>query len=270
MKFRNIIIICICLFATSALAFVAFAQESTSKKTNEKLAKNLSKDFTNEKSDSKNVTKGSFKNNNIEKKRKYQNGKGKKVDLEYKTTQNFENRISKDKKDKYGTYDEFTDKDNTIYYFLQDTDKLCLKMQEYEYNLDGSKRTIEKDLSNNIVKNIADKYIVDELGESSQKYSFQNVEYQEQKGIYLATYIRKIGKYITDDSLTVFVNNESEVYAFSAMNRDRYEAFDISDIDQESLNQALLSIENGEWKLEDILISMDQDTGRLIALLPSA
>jgi len=52
------------------------------------------------------------------------------------------------------------------------------------------------------------------------------------------------------------------------MNRDRYDAFRIEDIDQKSLNHALAAVESGRYGLDDIRISMDSETHGLIARLP--
>lgn len=185
----------------------------------------------------------------------------------YEGTRTFNNLRSAGEEESYGVYDQYSDDKNGTYYYLHSNDKLCLFMKDYAY-ADPEEETEGRAYTDDKIKDTADTYVGGALGVEDGKYQYQKVEYQEQKRIYLVTYIRRIGDYITDDSLTVFLDEKGEVYAFSAMNRDRYDSFGVEDIDQESLNHALAAVESGQYELDDIRISMDSETQRLIAVLP--
>jgi len=187
--------------------------------------------------------------------------------ISYEGTRTFNNLRSAGEEESYGVYDQYSDDKNGTYYYLHSNDKLCLFMKDYAY-ADPEEETEGRAYTDDTIKNTADAYVSEALGVDAGKYRYQKVEYQEQKRIYLVTYIRRMGDYITDDSLTVFLDEKGEVYAFSAMNRDRYDSFGVEDIDQESLNHVLAAVESGQYELDDIRISMDSETQRLIAVLP--
>lgn len=187
--------------------------------------------------------------------------------IDYEGTRTFNNLRSAGEEESYGVYDQYSDDKNGTYYYLHSNDKLCLFMKDYAY-ADPEEQTGVRAYTDDKIKDTADAYVGGVLGADAGKYQYQKVEYQEQKRIYLVTYIRRMGDYITDDSLTVFLDEKGEVYAFSAMNRDRYDSFGVEDIDQESLNHALAAVESGQYELDDIRISMDSETQRLIAVLP--
>lgn len=187
--------------------------------------------------------------------------------ISYEGTRTFDNLRSAGEEESYGVYDQYCDNKNGTYYYLHSNDKLCLFMKDYAY-VDPEEQTEVRAYTDDKIKDTADAYVGGVLGADAEKYQYQKVEYQEQKRIYLVTYIRRMGDYITDDSLTVFLDEKGEVYAFSAMNRDRYDSFGVEDIDQESLNHALAAVESGQYELDDIRISMDSETQRLIAVLP--
>lgn len=204
---------------------------------------------------------------NVKKSRMALNGTGEMERVRYEGTRTFENMDTATAEESYGVYDEYSDHDDSTYYYLHSSDKLCLFMREYEYK-DTEEVTLVRMYSKDMVKDAADAYIGEVLGDAALKYNFQKTEYQEQKGIYLVTYIRRIGDYITDDSLTVFLNGNAEVYAFSAMNRDRYDGYGIDDIETQSLNSALASVEAGQYEMDDIRIIMDTEIQQLVAVLP--
>lgn len=187
--------------------------------------------------------------------------------ISYEGTRIFDNLRSAGEEESYGVYDQYCDNKNGTYYYLHSNDKLCLFMKDYAY-ADPEEETEGRAYTDDAIKDTADAYVGGALGGDAGKYQYQKVEYQEQKRIYLVTYIRRMGDYITDDSLTVFLDEKGEVYAFSAMNRDRYEALGVEDIDKESLNHAMAAVESGRYGLDDIRISMDSETHGLIALLP--
>ena len=192
---------------------------------------------------------------------------GKEESLKYEGTKIFENAESSDLEQLYGVYDQYSDNNDSVYYYLHSSDKLCLFMKEYEYE-EAEENQQNMTYSDSEVKEIADAYAEKMLETDFLKYSFYNLEYQEQKQIYLVTYIRRIGDYITDDSLTVFIDENKEVYAFSAMNRNRFDNFSTDDIEEESLNNALLAVEAGEYGIDDIRITIDVETQQLVAVLP--
>jgi hypothetical protein len=204
---------------------------------------------------------------NVKKSRMALNGTGEMERVRYEGTRTFENMDAATAEESYGVYDEYSDHDDSTYYYLHSSDKLCLFMREYEYK-DAEEVTLARTYSEHMVKDTADAYIEEVLGDDVSKYSFQKTEYQEQKGIYLVTYVRRIGEYITDDLLAVFLDRNAEVYAFSAMNRDRYDGFDVDDIETQSLNNALAAIEAGQYEMDDIRITMDAETQQLVAVLP--
>lgn len=196
--------------------------------------------------------------------RMYIDQNGEEMKIRYKDTQAFSN-VAEVEND-FGVYDEYVDDKNTIYYYMHDTEKICLRMEEHEYDTSDNIGLFA--MNDEEIKNIADTYIDFELGDDSQLYTFHEVEYQPQKDIYLVTYIRRLGDYITDDSVFVFITSQGEVYAFSAMNRDRYNSFNEGDIMDESLTIALKEVEEGKCELDDIRITMDAETGNLIAITP--
>ena len=204
---------------------------------------------------------------NVKKSRMALNGTGEMERVRYEGTRTFENMDAATAEESYGVYDEYSDHDDSTYYYLHSSDKLCLFMREYEYK-DAEEVTLARTYSEHMVKDTADAYIEEVLGDDVSKYSFQKTEYQEQKGIYLVTYVRRIGEYITDDLLAVFLDRNAEVYAFSAMNRDHYDGFDVDDIETQSLNNALAAIEAGQYEMDDIRITMDAETQQLVAVLP--
>lgn len=187
--------------------------------------------------------------------------------LTYEGTCVMEHSEIAQEEESYGIYDQYSDENESTYYYLHSSDKLCLYMEECEY-VDTAENPVARNYSDSYVKSRADSYLTAVMGSDESKYSYQKTEYQGQKNIYLVTYIRRLGDYITDDILTVFLDENAEVYAFSALNRDRYENFQLEDIDEESLNRALNAVENGEYEMDDIRISMDADTQSLIAVLP--
>lgn len=203
----------------------------------------------------------------VKKSRMALNGTGEMERVRYEGTRTFENIDAATDEESYGVYDEYSDRDDSTYYYLHSTDKLCLFMKEYEYK-DAEEVASVRAYSKQMVKDAADDYIKGVLGDGALKYDFQKTEYQEQKGIYLVTYVRRIGKYITDDSLAVFLDGNAEVYAFSAMNRDRYDGFNVEDIEIQSLNNALAVVEAGQYEMDDIRITMDAETQQLVAVLP--
>lgn len=205
--------------------------------------------------------------NSVKKSRVVSSGTGETERVRYEGTRTFENIDAVTDEESYGVYDEYSDRDDSTYYYLHSTDKLCLFMKEYEYK-DVEEVAAVRAYSEQAVKDAADNYIEGILGDAALKYDFQKTEYQEQKGIYLVTYVRRIGKYITDDSLAVFLDGNAEVYAFSAMNRDRYDGFTVEDIEIQSLNNALAVVEAGQYEMDDIRIIMDAETQQLVAVLP--
>jgi len=205
--------------------------------------------------------------NSVKKSRVVSSGTGETERVRYEGTRTFENIDAVTDEESYGVYDEYSDRDDSTYYYLHYTDKLCLFMKEYEYK-DVEEVAAVRAYSEQAVKDAADNYIEGILGDAALKYDFQKTEYQEQKGIYLVTYVRRIGKYITDDSLAVFLDGNAEVYAFSAMNRDRYDGFTVEDIEIQSLNNALAVVEAGQYEMDDIRIIMDAETQQLVAVLP--
>lgn len=204
---------------------------------------------------------------NVKKSRVVSSGIGETERVRYEGTRTFENMDAATAEESYGVYDEYSDHDDSTYYYLHSSDKLCLFMREYEYK-DAEEVTLARTYSEHMVKDTADAYIEEVLGDDVSKYSFQKTEYQEQKGIYLVTYVRRIGEYITDDLLAVFLDRNAEVYAFSAMNRDRYDGFDVDDIETQSLNNALGAVEAGQYEMDDIMITMDTELQQLVAVLP--
>ena len=204
---------------------------------------------------------------NVKKSRVVSSGTGETESLRYEGTRTFENMDAATAEESYGVYDEYSDHDDSIYYYLHSSDKLCSFMKEYEYQ-DAEETTQIRKYSDDMVKDVANVYIEETLGGAALKYDFQKTEYQEQKGIYLVTYIRRIGNYITDDSLVVFLDGNAEVYAFSAMNRDRYDGFGVNDIETQSLKYALEAVEAGQYEMDDIRITMDTELQRLVAVLP--
>lgn len=204
---------------------------------------------------------------NVKKSRMALNGTGEMERVRYEGTRTFENMDAATAEESYGVYDEYSDHDDSTYYYLHSSDKLCLFMREYEYK-DAEEVTLARTYSEHMVKDTADAYIEEVLGDDASKYSFQKTEYQGQKGIYLVTYVRRIDEYITDDLLAVFLDRNAEVYAFSAMNKDRYDGFDVDDIETQSLNNALAAIEAGQYEMDDIRITMDAETQQLVAVLP--
>ncbi|MDR1700475.1 MAG: hypothetical protein LBR68_04715 [Lachnoclostridium sp.] len=193
----------------------------------------------------------------------------KKVDIKYIRTNNIPGTNPSDRIDTYGTYDEYIDSKGTIYYYLYNTDKLCYKLKEdieLEYNVNELESSTKKE--KNEVRDIADDYLLRELGEDSKKYTYQDVIYNDKDNSYMVVYVRRLGQYYINDTIGIFIIN-GEIFSFSAMNRDRYESYSISDIDQESLDKVLFSIEKGEWKINDIVLTIEDESGKLIATLPN-
>lgn len=118
------------------------------------------------------------------------------------------------------------------------------------------------------VRAIADAYVASKLGGAAQAYTYYEEDYQYQKDQYHVSYIRRLGKYITDDTLHLFITAQGEVSFFTAENRDKYASYKEEDIDKESLAAALEAVEKGRCGLDDIRITLDEKTGKLMAILP--
>lgn len=205
-----------------------------------------------------------FVNESAPKTRTYKDVYGKEITLTYTTTSTQSDKIyvhPKKRIDVYGTYDEYVDKNNTKYYYLYNTNKLCLKEQEFDYDFENEKDKTDK-ISKSEAKEVAYKYLLKEVGKALNDYTLESVVYQEQKGIYLVSYSRKIDKYFTDDSITVFMSHNGNVYAFSALYLERYKTYKKSDIDKKSLKSALESASG----VKDILLTLDENTGKLVQL----
>lgn len=187
--------------------------------------------------------------------------------LTYEATSTFEQMSAAEGEELYGIYDQYTDADESSYYYLHGTDELCMYMEEFSYE-GADERPVQQVYTEDQIRAAAEDYLMATLGTDIETYHFYKTEYQEQKKIYLATYIRRLGDYITDDTLTVFLDENAAVYAFSALNRDRYHAYTEEDIDETSLQEALSLVEAGEYSIDDIRICMDGETSKLMAILP--
>lgn len=281
MKKRAAVLSCICLSVIMLTGIIASAdmRMGDAKKTAEPVAEefyynNENREMFTDEEMGEDIKQASLEvvpelevYNSVKKSRVVSSETGETERVRYEGTRTFENIDTATDEESYGVYDEYSDHDDSTYYYLHSTDKLCLFMKEYEYK-DAEEAAAVRAYSEQMVKDAADDYIEGVLGDAALKYDFQKTEYQGQKGIYLVTYVRRIGKYITDDSLAVFLDGNAEVYAFSAMNRDRYDGFTVEDIEIQSLNNALAVVEAGQYEMDDIRITMDAETQQLVAVLP--
>lgn len=209
----------------------------------------------------------SFVNKNARKSREYTDNNGKSFKLTYTRTETmaFVNCFVPPKKriDVYGTYDLYVDKEKTEYYYLYNTNKLCLKRLNYKRIRDGEKYEKEK-ISESKAKEIANQYLKKELGKRFNDYTFQSVSYGVQDATYSIFYSRMIDGYFTDDCISLSIDYKGNIYVFSALNLERFKKYSKSDINQESIEKA----REKDSDINNIRLILNENTGQLVAITP--
>ncbi len=99
---------------------------------------------------------------------------GRTVNLEYRFTNNHNKAHPKDRADSYGTYDIYTEKGGTEYYFLYNTDTLCGTLR-YDFVTDPS--SLGKDIGADLAIATAQGYLAKVLPEAAGKYVYDKYTY---------------------------------------------------------------------------------------------
>lgn len=142
--------------------------------------------------------------------------------LTYKETNNRKELPVSERADRYGTYDVYTDENDTQYIFLTDSDLFCgfLKTETPQEAADTARNLSELD-----ARGIADAYILDILGEDQREYTFEKIRY-DQNNFYYVTYVSYLGDVKTDDECVIWVRaSNGDIAACSMFNRGRYDAY---------------------------------------------
>ena len=160
--------------------------------------------------------------------------------------------------DKHGTSDMYRDSKGNIAYYFYNTDKLI------SWRLKHNPKN-DKPISQDEAKKIADDYLKKLHGNKLNSYPLMEARFQENMKYYTFEYNRKIGKYFTDDGLSVRIDMNGTIYGYSAENFERYKGFKTSDVDKRT---AKIYTENNKTHGHEYptILTLDDNTGKLIPI----
>lgn len=166
-----------------------------------------------------------------------------KIEVEYVRSENLSDNLPEKRKDMYGTYDIYVDKNNNEYYMLgNDQNTLCgVKMKK----IDGDNQT---PISEEEALAIAEAYLKAVI-DKKHTYELTSCEIPKDRMYYEIMFVKSIKGLKTNDVVRLWINFDKEVCAFSAFNRGRYDNVNLKN------NVALVAPQKGKEKVADILSS---------------
>ncbi len=185
------------------------------------------------------------------------------ITLKYIRTENLKEKPVAKRADSYGTYDIYTDNNQTEYLFLLNTDVCCgFKMSTVGV------ATLAKDaVSREEALSISNEFL-QKMRTNNGNYELKSCVYSDLAGYYDIEYSFSTCGYKTDNVFRVWVNAQGEVTSFSEFNYMRYDNLNIDAKKYASAFNKLDSamskaVKNTDFEIIDEYISID-DSGKLI------